>query len=175
MRQMQQQQNHQQGNTGPNSNINTNSSIATGGVGKGKFKAPFNTTQYIMHDYSCRMPALKDIKCPSELQQFSNDWDMALMQDAITPAVATSFDAVIVKPMFDVTADSDAMEMDNDNDVIFISVSSGKSKSENHLASAAHSLPVHIGQPPQELQDDDSTSAAEDVVQSAHKLFSTSI
>jgi hypothetical protein len=48
-----------------------------------KFRAPYNTTQYIMHDYSRRMPALKDLQCPSEQQQFSNDWNMALLLEQL--------------------------------------------------------------------------------------------
>lgn len=38
--------------------------------------APYNTTQYIMHDYSRRRA--NDQECPNEQQQFSDDWDMAL-------------------------------------------------------------------------------------------------
>ncbi len=38
--------------------------------------APYNTTQYIMYDYSRRRP---DQECPNEQQQFSDDWDMALV------------------------------------------------------------------------------------------------
>lgn len=39
--------------------------------------APYNTTQYIMYDYSRRRPT--DQECPNEQQQFSDDWDMALV------------------------------------------------------------------------------------------------
>lgn len=38
--------------------------------------APYNTTQYIMHDYSRRRA--NDQECPNEQQQFSDDWNMAL-------------------------------------------------------------------------------------------------
>lgn len=38
--------------------------------------APYNTTQYIMFDYSKRRN--NDQECPNEVQQFADDWDMAL-------------------------------------------------------------------------------------------------
>lgn len=45
-----------------------------------KLKAPYNTTQYLMYDYSKRRGPLKDQQCPDEQQQFANDWNMALNQ-----------------------------------------------------------------------------------------------
>lgn len=39
--------------------------------------APYNTTQYIMYDYSKRRPM--DQQCPNEQQQFSDDWNMTLV------------------------------------------------------------------------------------------------
>ncbi|CAF0920666.1 unnamed protein product [Brachionus calyciflorus] len=45
-----------------------------------KLKAPYNTTQYLMYDYSKRRGPLKDQQCPDEQQQFTNDWNMALNQ-----------------------------------------------------------------------------------------------
>lgn len=38
--------------------------------------APYNTTQYIMFDYSKRRN--NDQECPNEVQQFADDWNMAL-------------------------------------------------------------------------------------------------
>lgn len=39
--------------------------------------APYNTTQYIMYDYSKRRHM--DQQCPNEQQQFSDDWNMTLV------------------------------------------------------------------------------------------------
>lgn len=38
--------------------------------------APYNTTQYIMHDYSKRRA--NEQECPNEIQQFSDEWNLAL-------------------------------------------------------------------------------------------------
>lgn len=45
-----------------------------------KLKAPYNTTQYLMYDYSKRRGPLKDQQCPDEQQQFANDWNLAMNQ-----------------------------------------------------------------------------------------------
>lgn len=45
-----------------------------------KLKAPYNTTQYLMYDYSKRRGPLKDQICPDEQEQFTNDWNFALNQ-----------------------------------------------------------------------------------------------
>lgn len=42
--------------------------------------APYNTTQYIMFDYSKRRA--NDQECPNEVQQFADDWNMALANGA---------------------------------------------------------------------------------------------
>jgi hypothetical protein len=54
-------------------------------IGGGKNKtAPYNTTQYIMHDYSKRRSFKKDQVCPSD--DFSDDWNNALKAAALEAA-----------------------------------------------------------------------------------------
>lgn len=92
---------HQSGNS--NSKFQHTSLVPPQGA-SGKFKAPYNTTQYIMFDYSRRMPALKDLQCPSEQQQFDNDWDMAMLQEALTPSATFK---PIIMPGATIIEDSD--------------------------------------------------------------------
>jgi hypothetical protein len=58
-----------------------------------KNTAPYNTTQYIMYDYSKRTP--HDQVCPNEQQQFSEEWNLALANSSSTMENSTfplSFD-----------------------------------------------------------------------------------
>jgi len=60
-------------------------------TGGGKNKtAPYNTTQYIMHDYLKRRSLKKDQVCPSD--DFSDDWNNALKAAALdaTPTTTTT-------------------------------------------------------------------------------------
>ena len=65
---------------GSNTFFGNSHSLATGGLNLAtKNNAPYNTTQYIMYDYSKRR-SLKEQECPNEQQQFSDDWNRALAQ-----------------------------------------------------------------------------------------------
>lgn len=55
---------------------------------KDKKTAPYNTTQYIMHDYFKRRAI--DQECPNEQQQFSDEWNMALATNAAAATVSSS-------------------------------------------------------------------------------------
>lgn len=57
-------------------------------TGSTKNSAPYNTTQYIMFDYSRRR--LHDQECPNEQQSFTDEWNMAL---AAAAATSTSEDS----------------------------------------------------------------------------------
>lgn len=55
---------------------------------KDKKTAPYNTTQYIMHDYFKRRAI--DQECPNEQQQFSDEWNMALATNAASSGTNSS-------------------------------------------------------------------------------------
>jgi hypothetical protein len=162
----------QQLGNGSISNFNTNASISSkpgmpGGGGAfqkqpdGKFRAPYNTTQYIMHDYSTRMPSLKQLTCPDEHQQFSNDWNMALLQEAITPtSTAVNFDTAAA---VDESLNDEDMMMHLEESL----PSAKKSKSENHLPASSSSIDIKL----------ESHSIEDDLneMTSSSQLFSTSI
>lgn len=89
-----------------------------------KLKAPYNTTQYIMYDYSKRRGPLKDQECPNEQQQFTDDWNMALNQQ--NAAQNVNFDLLANKINNSKLKEDDEDSMDMDQ--------SKKSRSETDLS-----------------------------------------
>lgn len=77
-----------------------------------KLKAPYNTTQYLMYDYSKRRGPLKDQQCPDEQEQFTNDWNLALNQgmDEGDPSL------VLLKNFFSLNKNDTVGDDNNDND-----------------------------------------------------------
>jgi hypothetical protein len=74
--------------------------------GKNK-TAPFNTTQYIMHDYTKRRSAKKDQECPSD--DFNDDWNNALK------AAAAETEAPIVDDTIGQAVDSTTPSSSSNN------------------------------------------------------------
>ncbi|RNA32325.1 hypothetical protein BpHYR1_012257 [Brachionus plicatilis] len=71
-----------------------------------KLRAPYNTTQYLMYDYSKRRGPLKDQVCPDEQEQFTNDWNLALNQtDENDPTL------VLLRNLFSVKRTDDSQEI----------------------------------------------------------------
>ena len=60
-----------------------------------KNNAPYNTTQYIMYDYSKRTP--HDQVCPNEQQQFCDEWNFALANSSTVNSGPASFSLSFVE------------------------------------------------------------------------------
>lgn len=74
----------------------SNNGLATGGLNLAtKNNAPYNTTQYIMYDYSKRR-SLKEQECPNEQQQFSDDWNNALAQQGSSMLCPLNLESIIL-------------------------------------------------------------------------------
>lgn len=68
--------------------------------------APYNTTQYIMFDYSKRRN--NDQECPNEVQQFADDWNMALANGttSATDSLVNSNNDALISLSSKIIADS---------------------------------------------------------------------
>ena len=108
--QQQQQQQHQH-------RYSTRLKFNKANQSKEKKTAPYNTTQYIMHDYFVRNPL--DQECPNEQQQFTDEWNMALANSSnISPiefskSTSSSSSSTISKLDNSSTGSSEQMSVDD--------------------------------------------------------------
>lgn len=78
-----------------------------------KLRAPYNTTQYLMYDYSKRRGPLKDQVCPDEQEQFTNDWNLALNQtDENDPTL------ILLRNLFSVKKNNETQEAERNEKLI---------------------------------------------------------
>ena len=85
---------------------------------KTKNTAPYNTTQYIMYDYSKRLS--KEQVCPNGQSQFSNDWNMALAAAAATTSADATKLANFNSPIYINNYNSSSSEARENEDMEFL-------------------------------------------------------